>query len=299
MLRRRPLKALAYAKVNLSLEVLGPRSDGYHQVITVLQTVDLFDRLSFEHGDQISVECSRPGLSGEANLAWRAASALRDSVPSGAQLGVAININKGIPLAMGLGGGSSDAAATLVALDRLWRLDLPLEALEDIGRGLGSDVPFFIRGGTALGEERGDVLHRLRPLEDRWLVLVCPDITLESKTARLYAMLSPHSHTDGRLTRSLAHSIHRGQLSSDMLFNVFEQVAMDAFPGLDRAMEDMNQAGAEFVHLSGTGPALYSLVEDPSEGQRMVGRLAGMGRTGHVLRTTGASSILTLLAAPN
>ena len=155
-MRRRPLKALAYAKVNLSLEVLGPRSDGYHQVITVLQTVDLFDRLSFEPGDQIAVECSRPSLSGEANLAWRAAAALQDNVPNGAQLGAAININKGIPLAMGLGGGSSDAAATLVALDRLWRLDLPLEDLEDIGRGLGADVPFFIRAELPW-ERRGEM----------------------------------------------------------------------------------------------------------------------------------------------
>ena len=141
------LTALAYAKVNLTLEVLGRREDGYHEVATVLQTVSLYDRLTFAPDSDIRVECSISALSNPDNLAWRAAVALKEA--TGYASGARITIEKGIPEAMGLGGGSSDAAAALVALNRLWGLGLTAADLEDMGRALGVDVPFLVGGGTA------------------------------------------------------------------------------------------------------------------------------------------------------
>ena len=169
-----PLTALAYAKVNLTLEVLGRRDDGYHDVATVLQTVSLYDRLTFAPDSEIRVECSISALSNPDNLAWRAAVALKEA--TGYAGGARITIEKGIPEAMGLGGGSSDAAATLVALNRLWGLGLTAADLEDVGRNLGADVPFLVGGGTAMGTGKGDYLKRLPPLPRQWLVLACHSV---------------------------------------------------------------------------------------------------------------------------
>jgi 4-diphosphocytidyl-2-C-methyl-D-erythritol kinase len=286
------LRAQTYAKVNLSLEVLGRNPDGYHKVMTVLQTVDLADTLLFEPAPSISVECSMPELSGPENLVWMAAEALKKA--TGCDLGVKITIEKNIPVAMGLGGGSSDAAAALVALDRMWGLNMPPDRLCEIGSTLGADVPFLLRGGTALGEGRGDILTFLTPLNDRWLVLVCPSVSLERKTARLYSMLGSEAYTDGRVTRDLAGALERGDLSSEMLFNVFEQVALDAFPALNDAMEDMNQEGTSFVHLSGTGPALFALVSGKEDGQKLRKLLVQRGHRAHLLVTRESSPLLTL-----
>lgn len=288
------LKTVAYAKINLSLEVLGPRPDGYHQVATVLQTIDLCDCITFELNDELDVQCSTAGLAGESNLVWQAASVLKDTMDKDGVKGAKIQIHKGIPVSMGLGGGSSDAAAALKSLNRLWGLDKSNESLHRMARNLGADVPFFLHGGTALGVARGDDIKSLHPVEKRWLVLVCPEITIENKTARLYGMLTPESYTDGSITNDLVGLISRGGFRSEALFNVFQQLALDIFPGLNKVMEDMNEAGAKLVHLSGSGPALFSLVENPEEGQQIVCNLARLGRNSHLLRTTGVSSILTL-----
>ena len=291
------VKAAAYAKVNLALEVLGRRADGYHSVTTVLQTVDLADQLSFEPASEVSVECSEPELSGKENLAWKAALALQEA--SGSRHGARIWIDKHIPTAMGLGGGSSDAGATLVALNRLWEVDLPAGRLEEISRSLGADVPFFVKGGTALGEGRGDILKLLKPLSELWVVLVCPEIRIAGKTGRLYSMLGKTSYTNGQVTRALVNAINFSCFSHELLFNVFEQVAVDAFPGLDGIMEDMNQAGADFVHLSGTGPALYTLVSSEVEGQRIRSKLIQNGHRAFLVKTTEGSPHLTLASDAN
>ena len=286
------LKATAYAKVNSSLEVLGRRPDGYHNVVTVLQTVGLADRLTFELDSELQVECSDPSLSNRENLAWKAASALRQA--AGYRGGARIWIEKGIPAAMGLGGGSSDAASALVALNRLWDIGMSTTELKELAQTLGSDVPFFIKGGTALGTERGDILRTLRPLSQRWLVLVCPETTVEGKTGRMYGMLGRSSYTRGEVTRALVDEIQLGRFSEELLYNVFEQVAFDVFPGLDRAMQDMEKAGAGRVNLSGSGPALFSLVSGAAEGKRIIGNLTKKDYGAFLVRTMESSPHLTL-----
>ncbi len=284
--------ALAYAKINLTLEVLGRRDDGYHEVVTVLQTVSLHDRLTFAPDSEVSVECSIPTLSNPDNLACRAALALKDA--TGYPEGARIVIQKDIPEAMGLGGGSSDAASTLVALNRLWGLQLSATELQQLGRRLGADVPFLVGGGTALGVDRGDRLTRLRPLPRQWLVVVCPMVEVEEKTRRMYAMLDSESYTDGKVTRVLVDAVERGEVSHQMLYNVFEPVAFDVFPGLDAVTRDVERVGARHVSLSGSGPALFTLVRDESEGRRIRDGLTLLGHCAYLAATTDSSPHLTL-----
>ena len=141
------MEVLAYAKVNLTVEILGRRKDGYHEVRTILQTVDLADRLDISKSSRLRVECDEPHLSGKDNLVWRAAEKLAER--AGVSPQVRIRIQKRIPVGMGLGGGSSDAAAALLALNRFWELDLGPDELGRTAAELGSDVPFFLTGGTA------------------------------------------------------------------------------------------------------------------------------------------------------
>ena len=286
------MRAEAYAKVNLGLEVLGRRPDGYRDVVTVLHTVGLSDTIEIGLADEISVDCSIPSLSGPENLAYKAASALHKATRC--QKGAKISIEKRIPEAMGLGGGSSDAAAVLVALNRLWGLGLSEGELSEIAATLGSDAPFFIRGGAALGEGRGDVLTTLPSLEQQALLVVCPEIALQGKTGRLYSMLKPSAYSDGHVTRSFADALSRGRFSPHLMLNVFEQVAFDAFPSLDRVMRAMEEVGAALVHLSGSGPALFSLMDNRVAARRMADKLRGMGFRAYGLTTVPASPVLTL-----
>ena len=219
----------AYAKINLTLEVLGRRPDGYHEVATVLQTIDLSDGLHFGPAPRLELECSVPGLGGRDNLVWAAADALRSATRC--DKGASIRLDKGIPIGMGLGGGSSDAAATLNGLNALWGLDMVDADLMDIAASLGSDVPFFLRGGTALGQGRGEVITSLTSLSKRLVVLVCPDATFADsnpslrKTARLYSMLPQEAYSDGSRTRRLVDQLCGGGPTDGTPFNVFEQVA--------------------------------------------------------------------------
>ena len=275
----------AYAKVNLTLEALGRRDDGYHDVVSVIQTVDLHDTLTFEPAEQLELVCDDPELAGCGNLAWRAARLLRDA--AGTADGARISIVKRIPVAAGLGGGSSDAAATLVALNRLWRLGLSTEELTPLAARLGSDVPFLLRGGTAMVSGRGERVAPLPPADLEWLVIACPDIPVPNKTASLYGRLSPVNFTRGALTRRLAARIRGGgDLPPQFLFNVFDDVAFDAFPGLRNCWNAMHAMGAREVHLAGSGPSLFAPVSSREVGaalQLLLTHRHGVGA--HLVKT--------------
>lgn len=258
------LRVRAYAKVNLTLEVLGRRPDGYHQVATVLQTIGLWDDLFFSPLPQgIEVECSEPSLGGQDNLVYQAASLLQRE--TGVSRGVRIVVHKTIPVAGGLGGGSSDAAAALKGLVRLWGLSLPGERLHSLSACLGSDVPFFLRGGTALAQGRGEHITPLPPLRETWFVLLSPPFGDAGKTARLFRLLKPHHWNDGSRTRALVNALREGRpLRDALLFNTFEAVAQDAFPGLDAYWKGLEEATGSPAHLSGAGPSLYAIAPSPA-----------------------------------
>ncbi len=279
----------AHAKINLTLEVLGRRSDGYHEVRTIFQSINLKDVLYFQHAPQLELECSEPDLDDDENLVLTAARALQTA--TGCSEGARIRLKKKIPVTMGLGGGSSDAAATLVALDALWGLGLGLEGLQSIAKDLGSDVPFFLWGGTALGERRGEVVTSLPALPVRWVVLLCPSIQLRDKTTRLYSMLTDDSFTDGSRTQGAIGCIKIGKLNDGLLYNVFEDVASAAYGDFRQNWQDFIEAGAERPHLAGAGPALFNFVGEKAEGEAISRALQERGYMTYLVTTEGHRSV--------
>ena len=253
----------AYAKINLTLEVLGRRDDGYHEVATIMQTVDLHDTVRLAHADDIILTCDDPALESLDNLAYKAAQLLRKE--SGYTGGAHIAIDKAIPVSAGLGGGSSDAAATLNGLNELWRLGMTTAQLETLGAQIGSDVPFLLRGGTAIGLGRGERIRRLPPANVEWMVVLTPDVNhaedTPSKTAALYGMLTPANYTRGFLTRKLEARIRGGgDVPAQFLFNAFDDVAFNAYPGLEECWNTFAELGTRETHLSGSGPSIYALM---------------------------------------
>ena len=249
----------AYAKINLTMEALGRREDGYHDVASILQTVSLHDTLTFEDADGIGIDCDVPALSARDNLSVRAACLLRDEAQ--AQRGAAITLTKRIPVAAGLGGGSSDAAATLLGLNRLWGLELTMDDLLPLAARLGSDVPFFLYGGTCRVSGRGERVEPLPPTDLEWAVVLNPRIDLPKKTETMFSRLSPMSYTNGGLTRKLAARLAgNGDTPPQFLFNVFDEIARDAVPGLGGYWDAFASVGAREIHVCGAGPSLFAPV---------------------------------------
>jgi 4-diphosphocytidyl-2-C-methyl-D-erythritol kinase len=251
----------APAKINLTLEVLGKRPDGFHEIRSVMQSVDLYDTLNFAPADETIVSCDMPGWSAEKSLVSRAVELLREK--SGCTRGVSIDVTKTIPLMSGLGGDSSDAAAVIKGLNELWRLGIAAESLADIASELGSDVTFFLRGGTALATGRGQVITPLPSVVEAWFVLVLPEIPQSTgKTARMYRSLGASHYTDGKITEKLAEAIKHGdRISDSLLFNTFENIAYDDFVIRHVYVEHLEKLGASRVHLAGSGPALFVLFD--------------------------------------
>ena len=265
------MKVKAFAKLNLTLEVLGRRQDGYHQVRTILQTIDLADLLEISPAASLRVECDDSSLQGEANLVWRAARALAEV--SNHQPGAHVYIQKHIPVGMGLGGGSSDAAAALLSLNQLWGLDLSIRELSQVAAGLGSDVAFFLRGGTALGEGRGEIIEPLSPLPSLPVTLICPESTIPNKTSRMYSLLTSAHYSDGGVTMRMIQALVGGAFAPDLIYNVFEAVAWQGFPDLSWLYQQSGGSSSERLHLCGAGPAWFTLPSSEDEFHRLSGAL--------------------------
>ena len=249
----------AHAKINLTLEILGRRDDGYHEVVSVIQTVSLHDTLSIEHGEVLEVECHIEGLSMQANLAYRAAIFLREQ--TGSNLAAKIIIEKRIPVSAGLGGGSADAAAVLVGLNQYWELGLSMTELEVVASQLGSDVPFLLTGGTAMLTGRGERVRSLPPVGLPWFVLLCPDIEVKDKTAAMYSNFPASSYTRGALSRKLEARIRGGgDAPPQFFFNAFDEVARETVSGLSEYWQGFEAVGAREIHVAGSGPTLFAPV---------------------------------------
>ena len=279
------LTVLVPAKINLTLEVLGKRPDGFHEIRSVLQTVNLCDRLHFRTGQGITFKCDMPGWSAEESLVAKAVSLLQKA--TGCSKGAEIEVEKRIPLMSGLGGDSSDAAATLRGLNKLWELDLTQEKLLELAAQLGSDVAFFLYGGTGLVEGRGEVVTPLPPLPHRWVVLVVPDVPrLPGKTKTLYSSLEKGHYTDGQITQRLVKSIKAGrEFKPAMLFNTFENVAFDHFSGLKVYREHLIKLGAPHVHLAGSGPTLFTMSEDKAQAEELYTRCQQQGMEAYLVES--------------
>ncbi len=249
------------AKINLTLEVLGRYPDGYHRVSSIMQAVNVVDLLTISPAEEITFECDRPELSGPDNLVVKAARLLQQV--SGHMGGAHLRLQKGIPEAAGLGGGSSDAAAALKGLNQVWGLSLERQRLVELASQLGSDVPFFMLGGTTLAEGRGEKVEELPAPGKLWLVIIHPPIFLAEKTRTLYQALTPDLYTAGEHTRSMTKVLRAGgQVNAEMLFNVFEHLAPSVFPGLSSYVERLLTAGASRTHLAGSGPTIFAVFND-------------------------------------
>lgn len=286
----------AYAKVNLTLAVLGRREDGYHRLASVMQTISLCDTLHLRLADDqppqtpteadtppITFHCDSPELSApEENLAYRAArllqaEALASTATSGEiveriRRGLTLELRKAIPTQAGLGGGSSDAAAVLASLNALWELGLPATRLEALAATLGSDVPFFIGGGAALIEGRGEFVAELPDVEPFWLILLKPRIGVS--TAAVFQALTPADYGDEAETLALVSAIRTGApLAFERLTNTLEAGVTRTYPAVGKARAALLAAGAPVVRMSGSGPTLFApfhtLVEASAVYQRI------------------------------
>ena len=278
------LRVRSHAKVNLGLEVLGARQDGYHELRTIFQTLELHDDVALTPAaDAVTAACDHPGVpADERNLAVRAAELLRQY--AGVRQGVHIAITKRIPVAGGMGGGSSNAAAVLMALDRLWGLGLGRDGLHPLARRLGADVPFFLLGGTALGLARGDEVYPLFRQVEAEVVVADPGLPLSTAAvfARCDASLTPRENGPTIFRFITSHLERRGD-AFRALGNDLEAPALEEAPELGSQVERIRailvREGALLTSLSGSGSSYFGLFRQARQARRAHAALrdAGVG----------------------
>jgi 4-diphosphocytidyl-2-C-methyl-D-erythritol kinase len=262
----------APAKINLTLEVLGKRNDGYHEIRSVIQTLSFSDSLQITPGKEVEFKGNIPDWSSEHSLVIKAVESLKKA--TGSVMGAKIKIKKRIPLISGLGGDSSDAAAILRGLNQFWELNVPPNKLRDMAQNLGSDVSFFLTGGTALMEGRGEIITSLPPIPHHWIILIIPDVSrIPGKTKRLYSMLQPVHFTDGKITDKLAADLKlKGEFNTSLLFNTFENVVFARGEELTNYRDHLLKIGAPNVHLAGSGPTLFTILNGKPQAEGLVKR---------------------------
>ncbi len=256
------IREKAYAKINLGLKILKKRADGYHDILTVMQTVDLCDTLIFEELESgIEIACSCAGVpEGPDNLVYRAADRLLRE--TGCDRGVRIKMEKRIPIGAGLGGGSSDSAATLRGLCRLWDVEIASEKRHKIAASLGSDVPFFLRSGTAIASGRGEILQVVSAPEPVFYVLVYPGFPISTGWA--YRNLKMPLTFEGKYINFVASLKEPGMLSKacyPCMENDFSRLVETHHPALKDIRERLTALGAFKASLSGSGSTVYGIFE--------------------------------------
>ncbi len=258
------MKVKAYAKINLYLQVRSKRTDGYHEIETLMQAIGLYDELVLTKAVRgISISCSDKRLPvGPANLVYRAAQAMRQAALNRGRkiAGIRIHLKKNIPVGAGLGGGSSDAASTLKALNRLWRVGLSPVELAGIGSQLGSDVPFFIYGGSAVARGRGEKLCPVKGLPGRRLVLIKPPFGVSTRWA--YENLKINLTKTPKNSKIIFYKLRKNHPKNLAwyLFNDLESVCGQKHPLLLRIKRDMLALGALAALMSGSGSTVFAIV---------------------------------------
>jgi 4-diphosphocytidyl-2-C-methyl-D-erythritol kinase len=285
------LHYMAFAKLNLFLQVLGKREDGYHDIHSLMVTVGVADTLRFEKTpSEISLHCESPHVpAGIDNLCWRAAGRLKEL--GGFSGGAQIILEKNIPVAAGLGGGSSDAACTLVGLNRLWQLGLRPEELAEIAKDIGSDVPFFIRGGAQIAEGRGEKLTPLEGLSELWFVILSPPARVSSKEAysavKIELTRARHRTRINTLGMGLDAASVAGSLQNDL-----ESGVMEICPEVRELKEALLSHGALGSLMSGSGPAVFGIARDQTSASAIASRIERSDLSAFAVRTVREASIV-------
>ncbi|CAM3546976.1 4-(cytidine 5'-diphospho)-2-C-methyl-D-erythritol kinase [Brevibacillus invocatus] len=279
----------APAKINLTLDVLAKRPDGYHEVEMVMTTVDLADRvdLTLREDGQITLDCSASFVPDDIrNHAYKAAVLLKERYQ--VSQGVHLYIDKQIPVAAGLAGGSSDAAATLRGLNQLWRLQLSQDQLAELGAEIGSDVPFCVYGGTALAKGRGEQIVHLGTPAACWVILAKPPVGVS--TADVYGQLRVDEIVSHPPTGQMLKAIEEQNFSlmCQSLGNVLENVTLDMQPQVRQIKDLMVASGADGVLMSGSGPTVFALVQKEAKVHRIYNALRGFVKDVFVARMLGA-----------
>jgi len=262
------IKIKSPAKINLGLKIIGKRSDGYHNIETIFQMISLYDDITLtESGTGITLHSNNRDIPlNEKNLAYKAAYLLRER--TGVKKGVKIEIDKNIPISAGLGGGSSNAAVTLLGLNYIWELRLSKEELLSIARLLGADVPFFLSGVRAFGTERGDELQILSVTSKFYVILLNPRISIS--TEWVYKNLKLEL-TKGRKNISMKEFISEKRDVEDLaviLFNDLESVVVEKYDVISRMKELLLSAGASGSLMSGSGSTVFGIFKDYSSAKQ-------------------------------
>ncbi|SET78950.1 4-diphosphocytidyl-2-C-methyl-D-erythritol kinase [Oceanobacillus limi] len=277
----------APAKVNLSLDVLGRRKDGYHDVEMIMATIDLADRIELTSIEEDEVEVSlwsRYVPNDERNLAYKAAKLFKKAY--GISKGVHIKIEKNIPVSAGLGGGSTNAAAVLRGLNKLWDVKVPLVELASLGMEIDADVPFCVFGSTALARGRGEIIKKLPSPPSCWVILAKPDIGVSTKSILQRVNSDQISHPN---TEEIINALDTKNFSNICKYigNSLEEVTMSIYPEVKRIKEKMANAGADGVLMSGSGPTVYGLVQHHNKAQRIYNGMKGFCHDVHIVRILG------------
>jgi 4-diphosphocytidyl-2-C-methyl-D-erythritol kinase len=274
------ITARAFAKINLDLRIVGVQAGGYHELRTTFQSIALHDVLTFEPAPgPFVVESDDPGCPAQGNIVERAACCLWQAAGrTGFPAGLRVRIDKRIPIAAGLGGGSADAAAALRALGRLWGARLTTTSMHEIAASLGADVPFFLQGGTARGRGRGDVLSRLADRQRRWAVVATPPFGVSTADAYRWfdeATLkrSPYKRGGGR------------PFQGRRLFNDLQAPVVARHPAIGALVEQLKRSGASQAAMSGSGSAVFGLFTRRPDAEAAADALVGQGHRIIVTRT--------------
>jgi 4-diphosphocytidyl-2-C-methyl-D-erythritol kinase len=280
----------ASAKVNLTLEVLGKRPDGYHEIATVMQVVDLSDRLVLEDARSLVLETDARGVPTDGdNVVIRAAALLREA--AGVERGARIRLDKRIPVAAGLGGGSTDAAATLWGLNRLWGVRWGVERLTELAVRLGMDVPFFLGRGRALATGRGERLEWLPGGGSYALVLVNPNVALS--TREVYGRATSAAFSDGSRGRAMIKALARRNAAvvAASLYNGLESVVEPVYPVVSQMKAALLSAGALGAVMSGSGPTVFGVARSLDHARQIRTRVARASWSSWSVRTIAAPAI--------
>ena len=280
------MRLQAFAKINLGLDVLGKREDGYHEVRMIMQTIRMYDQLdmrkSVEPGIHLTTNKKYIPVD-ENNLVWRAAKLMMDTC--GIMEGVSIHLHKVIPVAAGMAGGSSDAAATLVGMNRLFHCGLSKEKLMELGVQIGADVPYCVLRGTALAEGIGEKLTVLPPMPDCWILIGKPGISVSTKY--VYTTLDLNTDTVHPDIDGMKKALEDGNLYgiTERMGNVLQDVTIPAYPEVERIKEQMKALGAVNAMMSGSGPTVFGIFDNEEKAQKACQKLRESGSCKQVFLT--------------
>ena len=280
------MRLQAFAKINLGLDVLGKREDGYHEVRMIMQTIRMYDQLdmrkSVEPGIHLTTNKKYIPVD-ENNLVWRAAKLMMDTC--GIIEGVSIHLHKVIPVAAGMAGGSSDAAATLVGMNPLFHCGLSKEKLMELGVQIGADVPYCVLRGTALAEGIGEKLTVLPPMPDCWILIGKPGISVSTKY--VYTTLDLNTDTVHPDIDGMKKALEDGNLYgiTERMGNVLQDVTIPAYPEVERIKEQMKTLGAVNAMMSGSGPTVFGIFDNEEKAQEACQKLRESGSCQQVFLT--------------